>query len=231
MNPVKRFSEIYMAALLLCLVTAIGLSCSSPDPQAFAQVSFETADGGKVNANLYGNGDHAVVLAHGKIFNKESWHNLARHLASKGFQALAIDFRQPYGRSMPGTEKDALHEDVLAAIRYLKNRGAEKVSVIGASMGGEAAIEAAINAQVGDIDKLILISPMPHENINRMFAGSILFIASEEEAIVDTVREQYENAPEPKRLELLEGDGHAQHIFKTEQAQKLTDLIVAFLSE
>ena len=43
------------------------------------------------------------------------------------------------------------------------------------------------------------------------------------------VEDQYERAPEPKRLEMLPGSAHAQHIFKTDQAEPLMQLILEFL--
>src|SRR5215475_10987703 len=49
-------------------------------------ISFPTEDGGTIYADIYGEGDRAVVLAHGGRFNKESWENQARILASSGFR-------------------------------------------------------------------------------------------------------------------------------------------------
>ena len=57
-------------------------------------VSFPTADGGLIYADLYGTGDHGVVLAHGGRFNKSSWEKQARALAEAGFRALAIAHAQ-----------------------------------------------------------------------------------------------------------------------------------------
>jgi pimeloyl-ACP methyl ester carboxylesterase len=56
-------------------------------------ISFPTEDGGRVCGDLYGQGDRAVVLAHGGRFNKESWKEQAQVLATKGFRILALDFR------------------------------------------------------------------------------------------------------------------------------------------
>ena len=93
-------------------------------------LSFPTEDGGLVFADVYGNGERAVVLAHGGPFNKESWAPQARTLAAAGFRVLALDFRG-YGKSKgPGDSQpmDApLHLDVLAAVRYLRTNGAKTV--------------------------------------------------------------------------------------------------------
>ena len=119
---------------LVCLLASAGLAAEPPRPASFA-----TADGGTVFADVYGNAGHeGVVLAHGAAFSKESWRSLAEQLAAKGFRVLAIDFRG-WGKSTGGAAKDALFEDVLAAVRYLRRGGAARVSVVGASMGGGAA--------------------------------------------------------------------------------------------
>jgi hypothetical protein len=49
-----------------------------------------------------------------------------------------------------------VHYDVLAAVRFLAERGVASVSVIGASFGGGAAARASVASQEGEIDRLIL---------------------------------------------------------------------------
>ena len=78
-----------------------------------------------------------MLLAHGAVFDKESWDELAQAFSAAGYQALAIGFRG-YGKSTAGRSGNALYQDVLAGIRYLHSAGSEQVSVIGASMGGGA---------------------------------------------------------------------------------------------
>ena len=218
------------AAGVVILVLAVATCLADNQSEQVREVYFETADGGRIVGNLYGNGDHSVVLSHGAVFNKESWDPLAKELSVDGYKVLAIDFRG-YGNSLPGREQAALHEDILAAIRYLRRDGARTVSVIGASMGGGAAARAAVEAREGEIDRLILLAPAPIDNPEQMKAGKILFIASKDESLAPRLTEQYERAPEPKRLELLEGTAHAQHIFKTDQSEELTTLIVEFLAD
>lgn len=122
--------------------------------------SFSTEDGGLVFADVYGEGDRAVVLAHGGRFNKESWVKQARTLATAGFCVLALDFRG-YGKSKgPGDSQpmDApLHLDVLAAVRYLRTNGAKTGSIVGGSMGGGAAGDASIASHQGEIDRIVFL--------------------------------------------------------------------------
>ncbi len=196
---------------------------------SFNKISFPTSDGGQIIANLYGNGDHAVVLAHGAVFDKESWHEQAEHLVQAGFAVLSIDFRG-YGDSTGGRD-GGMHDDVLGAIEYLYKEGAKRVSVIGGSMGGGAAARAAAQAGKDQIHQLILLAHAPIANPEAMVANKKFFIVSQGDGLYSRVKEQYQKATEPKRLEVIEGNAHAQHIFKTSKGQKLTDLITEFLSE
>jgi esterase/lipase len=203
------------------------------------QVSFPTQDRGLIYANLYGKGDRGVVLAHGGRFNKESWDKQARILAKAGFRVLAIDFRG-YGQSEgPGQVNPLsapLHLDVLAAVRYLRKAGAKTVSVVGASFGGKAAAEASIEAEPGEIDRLILLAHSPIDKAEQM-KGRKLFILTRGDFSGDNkiprlpkIRDQYERAPGPKELVILDGSAHAQFIFETEQGERLTRKILRFLS-
>jgi pimeloyl-ACP methyl ester carboxylesterase len=191
-------------------------------------VTFHTRDGGTIDADLYGKGSRGVVFAHGAIFNKESWVPLAQRMAAHGFRALAINFRG-YGRSHGGSDPGAQDQDVLAAIRWLHAHGAKKVSVVGGSMGGGAAGQAATEVKPGEIDKLVLLSPMPINDPEQLKAASILYIGSRDEGLAPRIRAQYGRAPKPKKLILLPGRAHAQNIFATDEAQALSDAIVNFL--
>lgn len=213
----------YLIIAWLSMTTVWG-AAESTEPQA---VTFMTADGGSINALLFGKGHHAVVLAHGAVFNKESWGDFAAALAAQGFTAMALDFRG-YGDSKPGSKPDGLYEDILAAVRYLRQHGAVKVSVVGASMGGGAAAKASVAAKPGEIDKLVLLSPATIGRPEHL-QGEILFLASQDESMAGSIKAMFEKAPDPKNLTLFEGTAHAQHIFKTEQADKLTALIIEFL--
>lgn len=205
---------------------AVGLNVSA---QGFAEISFPTADGGTVYGNLYGEGPHAVLLAHGAVFDKESWDGLAQDLSAEGHRVLAIDFRG-YGKSTAVRAGNALYQDVLAGISYLHDEGSGRVSVIGASMGGGAAAQAAVAAEPERIDKLILLAGVPIATPERM-QGDKLFIVSRGDSLRSAVEDQFERAGEPKELTVLDGSAHAQHIFRSRgRGEELTAVIVAWLA-
>src|SRR5262249_57731055 len=106
--------------------------------------------------------------------------------------------------------------------------GGPRVGVLGGSMGGGAAGEAAVRAAPGEIDRLILLSPVAIANPQDL-RGPTLFIASQDEPVIAQVTEQYRRASEPKHLVLLTGTAHGQHILATEQAERLRTAVAEFL--
>jgi pimeloyl-ACP methyl ester carboxylesterase len=216
--------------ILLVLIT-LALGTRLTEPQA---VSFPTQDGGIVHADLYGKGERAVVLAHGGRFTKESWKDQVPVLVKAGFRVLAIDFRGR-GQSGGGPE-DGVRYDVLAAVRYLRERGARTVSIVGASFGGGAAAEASVEAKPGEIDRLVLLAHSPIDKPEQM-KGRKLFILTRDDFSgsgklrLPSIREQYEKSPGPKELVILEGSAHAQFVFETDQGERLMREILRFLAE
>ena len=130
----------------------------------------------------------------------------------------------------------ALAAAVLAAVRYLHDNGAKTVSVVGASFGGWAAALAAVEATHGEIDRIVLLAASPIDEPERI-TGRKLFITTRDDFSGDGVlrlpeiRDQYERAPNPKRLVILEGSAHAQYIFDTDQGGRLMREILDFLSD
>jgi pimeloyl-ACP methyl ester carboxylesterase len=214
---------------MLALRTLIVLLALAGSAVAQEQVSFPTEDGSMVQADLYGEGDRGVVLAHGGRFDKASWEKQAKTLVRHGFRALAIEFRghdQPPGDRSAKSADGNLDLDVLAAVRYLRKSGVKSVSVVGASMGGGAAADASVKSEPGEIDRLVLLAPSAIDHPELM-KGRKLFIVSRDDAQgngsprLPKIREQYEWAPQPKELLILDGSAHAQFIFSTDQGERL----------
>ena len=200
-------------------------------------VSFPTEDGGVVFADLYGTGERGVVLAHGGRFNKESWAKQADTLVGAGFRVLALDFRG-FGKSHGPGDSDPmdapLRLDVLGAVRYLRKTGTKSISVVGGSMGGGAAGDASIVSRPGEIDRVVFLGAAPNDPAEKLKCAS-LFIVARDDASADgprlpRIRAQYEKAPEPKELIILDGSAHAQYLFQTDQGERVMREIVRFLS-
>ena len=197
-------------------------------------VSFATPDGAHIVANLYGKSDRAVVLAHGGRFNKESWREQARELVKAHFRVLAIDFRG-FGQSTGPKEVEPAYEnDVLAAVRYLKAGGAKTVSVVGGSFGGSAAGDASIKGSPGEIDRIVFLGAEPNLSAEKLHSRSLFIVARDDSngagPRLPGIRAQYEKAPQPKELIVLDGSAHAQFLFQTEQKDRVMREILRFLT-
>jgi alpha/beta superfamily hydrolase len=230
----ERLYNLRMLALRI-LPLALVLTIVAPAQQS---VSFATEDGGQVCADLYGQGSNAVVLAHGGRFTKESWRDQALSLTSAGFRVLAIDFRGFGCSKGPGQEdfgSAPFEKDVLAAVRYLKAHGAKTVSVVGGSFGGSAAGDASIKSAPGEIDRIVFLGAAPNLSADGLKSRT-LFIVSREDSDgsralrLPGIRAQYEKAPQPKQLIVLDGSAYAQYLFQTDQKARVMQEIVRFLS-
>jgi pimeloyl-ACP methyl ester carboxylesterase len=218
---------------LIAVIVALLLAGGAAAQRA---VSFPTEDGGVIYADVYGEGDRGIVLAHGGPFNKESWAKQAQTLAAAGFQVLALDFRG-YGKSSGPGQSDPmnapLHLDVLAAVRYLRENGAKSISVVGGSMGGGAAGDASIASQPGEIDRLVLLGAAPNGPADKLKSSTLYIVARDdadsEGPRLPQIRKQYEKSPQPKELIVLDGSAHAQFLFQTVQGQRVMREILRFL--
>jgi pimeloyl-ACP methyl ester carboxylesterase len=215
----------------------IAILLASSLATAPVHVSFPTQDGGLIQADVYGGGDRGVVLAHGGRFLKESWAPQAQTLVKAGFRVLAFDFRG-FGSSMgPGDSHPLaapLSNDVLAAVRHLRKMGATTVAVVGGSMGGTAAADASIEAP-GEIDRLVLLAAKGNRPAEKLTVRKLFIVSRDDVGGSDIprlpgIRAQYEQAPEPKELVVLEGSAHAQFLFATDQGERLMSEILRFLT-
>jgi pimeloyl-ACP methyl ester carboxylesterase len=229
----RRFGAA-TAALLTLALTAI----APPASHAQQLVRFPASDGGTVQADLYGAGERAVVLVHGGRFDRKSWKAQAEELAAAGYLALAIDLRAVAdlraGKDSPCVyDAPCLAIDVLAAVRYLRANGAKSVFGIGGSLGGGALAQAAAQSP-GSIERLVLLAHMPIDEPQKL-SGRKLFVTSRDDTSgsgprLPEIRRQFESAPEPKELLILDGSAHAQFLFETDQGARLMGEILRFLS-
>jgi len=120
--------------------------CGAPHTKA-TLVRFKAADGTPLDGVMVGSGTVGVVLAHEVGDLCGAW-PYANYLAKRGYRAFAIDMRC-FGRSAcpQGNAAGRVVDDVVAAAAELRRRGVTKVAVVGASMGGSAALIAATRVQ------------------------------------------------------------------------------------
>jgi len=79
------------------------------------------------------------------------------------------------------------------------------------------------------IKKVVLLAPAGGSPIASK-AVNKLFVVSKEERLFASVNEIYNESSQPKELKIYPGSFHAQHMFKAEYSNELTNLIIDFLN-
>jgi alpha/beta superfamily hydrolase len=115
--------------------------CGGAGVEAHA-IRFRTSDGVTLAGAVVGSGPVGAVLIHEYPRDFCGWWAYARYLSRHGVRALLFDLRC-FGRSAcPGGRGHAI-TDVGAAMAEVRRRGARRVALVGASMGGAIAVVAA----------------------------------------------------------------------------------------
>ena len=181
-----------------------------------------------------GEGTVGVVLAHMLGSNQSSWALLVQELVKRDFHVLTFDFRG-HGLSGGGRNPSLAALDLGAAVDKLRALGATKIFVVGASMGGTAAVVVAASQKLEGV--VSISGPLDIDELN---AGAVvdrldepsLFIAGEKDGkYTDAARTLASRAPEPKRLQIITGSGaHGTDLLTDSNTrQRVTDLIIDFL--
>ena len=101
----------------------------------------QTEDNVRLYAIDAGSGSVAVVLAHQGRSDLCEELPYTKTLIGAGLRVLAFDFRGNGHSAYPSKNALAYRRDFAATIKHLKGEGATRVFLIGASMGGAAAVQ------------------------------------------------------------------------------------------
>jgi pimeloyl-ACP methyl ester carboxylesterase len=170
-----------------------------------ARRAFSTSDGLTLVGDAFGDREAPpVLLLHGGGQTRHAWEDTARALAAGGFYALALDQRG-HGESSWSAEGryaiDAFAGDLCAVARALGRRPA----LVGASLGGLAAILAEGEATESVVSALILVDVAPRLDLSGV-ARIIGFMTAHPEgfasieAAADSVAAYLPHRPRPKDL-------------------------------
>lgn len=143
--------------LVLVAAAVLAAACGDGDgivrtpvveaPQA--EVVEFTAGGVELSGFAFGDTDTAVVLAHMQGGAKEDWIDVAIALGENGVSALTFDFRGYAGQA--GKKDKQLVADLQAAVQAMRDRGATRVYVVGASSGAAAAVAVAAREDLAGV--------------------------------------------------------------------------------
>jgi alpha/beta hydrolase fold len=121
--------------------TAGTRACGDPEERTHA-IRFRTGDGVSLAGAVVGSGPVGAVLIHEYPLDHCGWWPYARYLSRHGVRVLMFDLRC-FGHSACPAGRGRPVADVAAAMAELRRRGAQRVALVGASMGGAISVVAA----------------------------------------------------------------------------------------
>jgi pimeloyl-ACP methyl ester carboxylesterase len=199
-------------------------------------VRFSTFDRVRLIGLELGGGPRGVVLAHqgggGEGPWLCAWMRYARHLAAQGYRVLVFDHRGfgSSGRTTHWPRARRVDFDVMAAVGLLRRRGAERVVLAGASLGGAAVLSAAAfaPAHVGGV--ISFAAPQTYARIDALAASRALrvpalYISAEGDAdFPEEARAMYEACgAADKRLVIVPGFEHGAPVLREPSTRALVD--------
>ena len=192
-------------------------------------VRFRTEDSEDLWGSIFGDGEIAVILSHMRGRNQTSWFPFARLASTSGYKVMTFDFRG-YGKST-GTRDTRMDRDLEAAVAYVRAKGAKQVILIGASMGGTAAIEIAAEIDVQGV--AALSPPTSFGRINALGAVSsmliplLLIVAENDPPFTSSAREIETAAAATQFLE-LPGQEHGTNLYSA-HIDQVSGILLTFI--
>jgi pimeloyl-ACP methyl ester carboxylesterase len=201
-------------------------------------VRFRAADGIRLIGVLLGTGPNVVVLAHqggsGAPGNLCAWIPYARRLRAAGYRVLVFDHRAFGSSAVPRSNARyrRVDLDVIGAVRLVRARGARRVVLGGASLGGAAVVGAAPSLRVPVQGVFTVAATYRYGDVDALAAARrltvpALFVAAEEDfegRFVYEARELYDaTASADKRLAIFPGAAHGAPQLRDPPVRELVD--------
>lgn len=180
-------------------------------------VHFQTVDHVQLAGLLYGQGKTAVICSHQTNTAKVIWSasGMPQRLAQRGYLVLAYDFRG-YGDSASGGSLN-YDADLRAAVDFVRQQGATKIVLLGASMGGTVSLIVAAGEPVAAVltlsaEQSFSILSISDSQVQAISAPK-LFVNSQDDIYAPQTMHMYAIASQPKNLQMYPGSAHGIEFF------------------
>ena len=227
----------YTSLILISVILFSG--CISQGNLVADTVSIKTQDGFELAGSFYkSNSDKGVILLHMLNRNRNDWNAFAEQLHKEGYNVLSIDLRG-HGQSLKkdgrtvgwqifsAQDFNDMILDVKAAKEFLEEKDINKISLIGASIGANIALNYA--AEDIEIKTIVLLSPgldyrgVKTEDTAKDYENRpILIVASEDDEYSATSSKKLiELAVGKKELKMYTNAGHGTKMFPNTDLDKI----------
>ena len=230
LNMLTSKCFIFGVAFILSILTFN--ACSSDVPLGPDDVQFSAVDGTLLRGHHYGTSDITVILAHMSDSDQDAWKEFAVRLNGQGYAAFSFNFRG-FKPSKGKKETQEIDGDLEGAIEYLESKGVKKLFIIGAGMGGTAAIKVAAHR---DITGIVAISaPSEIDGLSaaeevKLVSGAKLFLVAEGDKSAQRAGGAFYHASKAPRLfESFAGSEHGMDLLYGRHTGNIQQRIIEFI--
>jgi pimeloyl-ACP methyl ester carboxylesterase len=230
-----RFANPRLLPLLAALLVAAPAFALGTKPPVLSErcltktersraISFRASDRIALRGVVLGKGSTGVALGHEYHADLCNWLPFARALAARGYLVLAFDFRNS-GSSQYAPEL-RVDRDMVAAARALRARGAKRVELAGASMGGTGALAAGAVAHAARVASLSGPADFGGADalvgIRKLRVPVLLLVGSGDTEFVPEAKRLYAAAPHATtRLSIQDDTAHGTALLARPAARAL----------
>ena len=192
------FDNAARRVLASVILVAASNACAQP-----VEVDIKNGES-TVSALVFGrgSGEHTVIALHGAGQQKDLFRPIAPGLVRRGYKVISINWAAGPDGPGPGLAPLA------ATIRFARDAGAKKVSLMGFSRGGELAARFASAQPDGDFDTLILLSAYDDQGIP-LAKTKKLFVFHESDRFGRWSQVSADKSSKPKQVFALKGGAHS----------------------
>jgi pimeloyl-ACP methyl ester carboxylesterase len=196
------------------------------EPGTAKPLSIESA-GATLDAAVFGEGPVGIVLAHERGGSLCNWASIAPEFANEGYRVLIFDFGEPA----------TVVRDMRAATKKIRELGAKKIILGGASLGGTVALMMAARER-NVVGAFSLSAPDVYGNVEglpavRRFRAPVLFVAAEDDGdFADDARLLYRAAASrDKELLIVPGSEHGTSIYGGPAEDRVAGVVSGLLEK
>jgi pimeloyl-ACP methyl ester carboxylesterase len=190
-------------------------------PAGMTRFPVTAADGVGIGAAVAGEGETAVVLVHGAGQDLCDWMDVVPALTDLGVTVAAYNLR---GRGSSGgsrNEVSLLPDDLDAVVTALRERGAERIVLVGSSLGAAASLVGAGSIDP-PVDAVVAVSPplalggTDVITAARRYEGPVVLVAAEGDGpYARYIAELASVLPDVRATTILDGSDHGMRLIKS----------------
>lgn len=245
MRPVsgrRAFAAAVLAIVLAAPACDRGEELRTEALRASRPVSFDVG-GVELEGRIFGpeEGAAGVVLAHMLPADQSAWFETASALGEQGYRVLTFNFRGycpggDAGCSEGDKDVDAADEDLRGALAYLQSLGVSRVGLVGASMGGTAALIVASD-EGSDVEAVVTLSApqligalsVQPDALAALTAAKLYVAGTGDVTAAQAADAFFDGSQQPKRLELVTTEDHGTDMLTGNQGTRVEGLIEGWL--